>query len=493
MNIRLLSLFLLLAGWFGNLHAAPPPERSRWALENAQTRTYISKVRQDTAQRAVDALVIPIKGSITTSQHYILRRGLKYAMEHDFDLVILDIDTPGGELGTMLKMMEALDQFDGTVVAFVDNEAISAGSFIAIVCDEIYFAPNGIMGAAEAVTGTGEDVSESMKRKIESYLDAKVRSLSGQHRYRAAVQRAMMKPDYELKIDDQLICPKGELLSLTAEEAIRPYGNPPAPLLAEAILPNISELLVTRHGDYDHLVRRLELSWAESVAKWLNQTAPILMGIGMLLLFIEFKTPGFGIFGIGGILMIVLVIAGQYIAGIAGYEPLAVFVLGLVLIAIELFVFPGHLISGLLGIALLLGSLVWGMTDIWPNQGIGDLRPEMFKQAIIEVMLACGLALAVGFALAKVLPHSWFLDKLILKPQDHNPEPDDVVTRAYAGKSLPPLGAKGVAVSTLFPSGEVEINGQRFLARAEIDMIKKGTPVEVVEQRAFQLVVKAIE
>jgi membrane-bound serine protease (ClpP class) len=108
---------------------------------------------------------------------------------------------------------------------------MSAGAFISATTQEIWFAPMGVIGAARPVTSTGQDIDETMKLKIVSYLKARVRAISEGKGYRGQVISAMIDKDYELKIGDVVIKPKGELLSLTASEASKTYGDPPQPLL----------------------------------------------------------------------------------------------------------------------------------------------------------------------------------------------------------------------------------------------------------------------
>lgn len=494
----LLGIIIATAGFAETASDTDPlaerePPRSQWATENASSRTHFDfGTQQNTPdQKAVSAYVIPIKGGINKAQLYILRRGLKEANARGIDAVILDMDTPGGDLGTTLAIMETLERFKGESITYVNSEAISAGSFIAMATDSIYFAPNGIMGAAEAVQSTGQDVNESMKRKIESYLDARVRTLTRKHRYRADVQRAMMKPDYELKIGETVLSPEGDLLSLTAEEAATEYGKPPVPLLADGIVDSIPDLLKARHGDFDHSIRIMHVSWAEQLARWLNAIAPLLMGAGMLLLFIEFKTPGFGVFGIGGLVLLGIVFTSHYVAALAGYEAILAFVLGVVLIFLELFILPGILIAGVMGFALVLGSLIWAMTDIWPDDSLKSFDYSMLIPPAQSLLWAILIAIVGIVLLSRFLPRSWFLDKLILSTGSSPEDADEALAARYTGSSsLPPEGSRGVTVTSMFPSGEVEIDGHRYLARVQTDFLEKGTPIIVVENRAFQLIVK---
>jgi len=413
MRLLLSLLALLLAS--GSLVQAKKnkdiPIRSKWQMENAERRIYITAKPEEIKQKRVKAYVIPITGQIGAPQLYILRRGLKDAIVNDIDVVILDMDTPGGDAATMLEMMEALDKFDGDTIAFVNDEAVSAGALISAACKTIYMHPKGIIGAAEVVQSTGQDINESMKRKINSYMDAKVRAYTKNYRYRADVVRAMMNADYELIVDDEVIKKKGELLSLTADEAIKEYGEPAVRLLAGGMVDDVHALLKARYGESKHALTRLELTWSEEFAKWLNAIAPVLMGIGMLCLFIEFKTAGFGVFGILGIITLLIVFFGSYTAGLAGYETVIVFLVGVVLLAVELFVLPGIMVAGLLGAVLIFGSLIWSMADVWPSRVFWTVDLSV---PILKLSYAFSIAVVGAVILSKVIPRSWFWDRVVL-------------------------------------------------------------------------------
>ena len=440
--------------------------------------------------------VLPVQGQINKPILYILRRGLKEAEANGVQTVILDIDTPGGALAATLDIMEAIDRFSGEVYTFIDPEAISAGAFISIATDEIFFSPRGIIGAAEAVSGSGQDIPESMQRKLESYLQAKVRSLTGEYRYRAQVMRAMSDPDYELKIGDEVLKEKGELLSLTAEEAMRTYGDPPEPLLGAGIYDSVDDLVAAELGSGAYEVRIFEVSAAESVAHYLNTLSPILLGLGMLLLFIEFKTPGFGVFGIGGIALLAVVFLSSHLAGLAGYEPLLVFVLGVLLIFLEVFLLPGLIFPSLLGGVLILGSLIWGMADIWPDQPI-DFTGGTFTAPLLNLMLGVVIAVVGAVFLVRFLPKTWVWNRLVL--QSAVGRVDTATPPAGSGANgerplptgWPEVGAEGRARTDLFPNGEVEIAGRRYQAKAPLGQIEHGTPVRVTGYQDFALTVES--
>src|SRR5665213_2082549 len=175
----------------------------------------------------------------------------------------------------------------------------------------------------------------------------------------------MIDADYELKMGDKIIKPKGELLSLTASEANKTYGEPPRALLGAGIAVDIPALLAKKYGAGNYEIKQFRVTWSEVLAQYLTQFRPILLGLGLLALLIEFKTPGFGVFGISGIALLAVVFLSNYVAGFSGHEPLLIFAIGLLLLALEIFFFPGVAVVALLGIVLMLGSLVWAMADLW--------------------------------------------------------------------------------------------------------------------------------
>ncbi|MBI2498428.1 MAG: hypothetical protein HYV75_11125, partial [Opitutae bacterium] len=302
--------------------------------------------------------VIPVRDEINQPTLFILRRGLKEAIAQKADAVLLDMDTPGGALDVTFEIMEALDKFPGLTLTYVNKEAMSAGAFISAATAEIYFAPNGVIGAAAPVLSTGGDVDKTMKQKIVSYLRARMRASSEGKGYRGQVISAMIDEDYGLKIGDKVLKPKGELLSLTATEALEKYGDPPQALLGAGKAADVEALLQSRFGGDGYEVHKFKVTWSEELAQYLTALSPVLLGLGLLALFIEFKTPGFGVFGITGIVLLAVVFLSSYVAGFSGHEPLLVFAVGLLLVGLELFFFPGVVVVAVLGLTLYL-ELVW--------------------------------------------------------------------------------------------------------------------------------------
>ncbi len=451
------------------------------------------KSSQSTSSGPAKVVVIPIRAQIAKPELYIIRRGLKEAISGNAQGIILDMKTPGGSAAVTLEIMEALDRYSGRKLTFVNDEAGSAGAIIASVTEEIYFYPTGVMGAAELIFGSGQDVGEGLKRKMNSFLSAKIRAFSDDRPMRADVIKAMMDPEFEFKIGDEVIKAKGELLTLTAKEAVSTFGDPPVPLLATGIAESIDEVVKREFGAGVEIVH-FKVTWSERLAQFITALTPILLGIGILGLFIEFKTPGFGVFGVTGIVLLGIVFFGHYVAGLSGHEPAMIFVLGLLLVAIELFFFPGTMLMALTGIALMLGSLVWAMLDLWPGEPV-SLEGDMLLRPLANVLTGVVLALVVFLAILKFLPKGGLWGRMVLvNVVGGEPGPIRAINSRGAnepsGSDL--IGQSGVAATALFPSGQIEISGKRYEAKIAIGFADVGTPITVTGVSEFGLIVEVL-
>lgn len=439
-------------------------------------------------------MVIDVKDAIDEPVHYILRRGLKEAEDKKIQVVVLDMKTPGGAAGTAMSMMEALAKFSGQTITYINDEAISAGAFISAATDEIWFAPGGVIGAAAAVNSDGQDIPETMRLKINSFFRAKIRAATEAHSYRGEVLSAMIDKDYELIIDGRTLKAPGELLSLTATEAMKRYGNPPEPLLGAGIAKNIEDLLAQKYGAANFEVTRLEVTWSEHLAKWLSMVKPLLLGLGMLALYMEFKTPGFGFFGIAGITLLAIVFLSSYVAGLSGYEPMLVFALGLILVVVEVVFFPGLILPLVTGLILMLGSLLWGMADLWPGDPISI---AWTTDALVTPLVNLGLGLAIGtvliLALLRYMPRGWFWGRIELASEIAGAAQVAGLAPEEAG-TLAALVGRHARVSTpLRPSGQIEIDGKFYEARLALGTSDRDTTVIVRGHSDFSLDVEPVE
>ncbi|MEI6176345.1 MAG: NfeD family protein [Verrucomicrobiota bacterium] len=439
-------------------------------------------------------VIIPVRAEIANPELYILRRGVKAAMDQKVDTIVLDMETPGGRLDVTFEMLKVLEKFPGKTVTYVNREAISAGALISAGTDEIYFAPGGVIGAAAPVDGSGADIQDTMRKKVVSYLKARVRSVSEGKGYRSDVVSAMIDADFEFKIGDEVIKPKGPLLTLTALEAMKKYGDPAQPLLGAGISDNLEALLDKLHGHGNYTVTRLEITWSERLAQYINMITPILMGLGMLCLFIEFKTPGFGVFGVSGIVLIGIVFFGQSMAGLSGHEPALIFLLGLALLAVEVFFFPGTMLPALLGVALMFGSLVWAMLDLWPGEPVA-LSGDALLRPLANVMAGVLLAVVAFLAILRFLPKGGPWGGMVLEASVGG-EPGAIRPLNSCNTDFTDanalVGQSGIAATALFPSGQVTINGKRYEAKLGVGYADAGAPVKVIGLSEFGLIVEVL-
>lgn len=435
---------------------------------------------------SIDVYVIPIQGMIDKPNLYILRRGLKEAIRNNIEMVVLDMDTPGGRVDICLEMMEALDRFDGVTATYVNEDAISAGSFIAASTEEIYFAPRGKIGASAVIQGTGEDVPETARLKMESYLRANIRVMAEDKPQRADVIRAMLDANFELKIGEEVIKPSGELLTLTAKEAMQPYGDPAAPLLGSGVYTDLNELLDAKLGSGAYQIRDFKVTYSEKWAKWLNTFAPALLGLGMLLLFVEFKTPGFGFFGIGGIVAIATFFITQNIAGLAGNEVVLLFIIGVILVLLELLFFAGVLVFAASGILLMFGALLWAMIDYWPA-GKTVINAELFLGPMMNLIFGAIIAICGALLLSKMLQGSWFERRMVLSDASAS-----TTTSAQPASALSLVGREGLVITPLHPTGKIEINGARYEGSCVNGSIDFGVKIRVTGKNDFGLIVEEV-
>jgi len=431
-------------------------------------------------------IVVPIRDEISEPAFFILRRGLKEAAADQDQVVVLDLKTPGGAIETTFQMMEALEQFPGQTIAYVDDEAVSAGAIISSVTDEIWFSPTGVMGAAAPVSSTGQDIDSTMKQKMVSYLKARVRAVTAGKGYRGEVVSAMIDADSELVVDGKVLKPKGgELLSLTAEEASKRYGKPARPLLAAGTARSIDDLLTQKFGAGNYEVVPLRITWSENFAVVLIRYSSVLLGLGLFALFVAFKTSSFGTFGVGGLALLAVVFLSSAVAGLSGHEPALLFGVGILLLALELIFFHSAGFLGVVGGAMIIASLFWAMADLWPHEPLQTAwTNNAFMTPLTNVAIGMAIAVVLALIVVRYLPHAWFWDRLAVSSTN-------TATTQYS--DLPPatllVGRPARSLTTLAPSGYIEIEGKRYEAFCQSGLVPAGTDLRVIGLDSFRVIV----
>lgn len=411
-------------------------------------------------------LVIPVIGPIDYTEECIVRRALKQAQRNNMATVLFDIETPGGSVASMLQIIDMIRKSKLHTIAYINPEAISAGSFIANICDEIYFHPNGVMGAAAVISGDGKNLDQNLQAKIDSYLWAKIRTYTEKFPYRYEIQRAMMDKDFVLKSGKNIIKPAGELLTLTATEALKSYAGLPA--LSSGTFENIDDLVkeFTKQGAYE----TFKLTGFERFSQMIEPFVPVLSGVGLFLLFLEFKTPGFGLMGILGIGCFCLSFLAQYIAGFGGLEALFLFFLGITFTFLDLFFF-GTMLLALLGIICLGVGILWSGLDIWPNLPLSlpDLIAPLSSLGYSLLVLVGLFFIAWRLGLLKA-----GLNYLTLKASVKSPK---------NVKSL--AGEMAETITSLMPTGKIKYGDKILEAQAVQGNIEAHASVKIIRKKDF--------
>jgi membrane-bound serine protease (ClpP class) len=503
--MRLAPVFLALASAAG-LSAAAAPQ----AAENEPK----SAAPADPAG-AEGAVRARIEGPLDIGTGSLLARAIRAARERQAPLV-LELDTPGGEVELMWKLARQLDDASrGGVrtVAWVNDRALSAGVFLALACERIYVRPEGTLGAAAPVTlvpggGVGAIPDPLMQEKVTSAVRASFRALAESRGRPSALAEAMVDSGVgvrEVLIDGErrlmtqteyddarmqgavidevrTVVEVGRLASVTGAEAVR-LG------LADGLAADQDELL-EKIGARGAAVLSLERERSEDLAALLYSLRWLLLMAGIGAAYLELKTPGFGVAGAISLACFGLFLFGQYLVGLADVPHVVAVVLGLLLLAAEVFLAPGTLWLGLLGGLLLLVGIALSVGGV---SGLDyPLDRAILFDSLFQLALWSAAALGTAFFLSRHVERLPFLRRLVLGAGPRGAEAPALAT----APAQPLLGALGRATTDLRPVGKVVLDGRGaadFEARADGPALDRGSRVRVVGAAGGRLVVEAAE
>jgi len=432
-----------------------------------------------------------------------MERALLKADKDGAKAIVFDMDTPGGLVWqTSELMLKTLINLKTPTFTYVNTRAISAGSLVAVATDAIYMAPGATIGSAGVVQGGGQDLAETMEQKVVSMVISTARNAAIQNGHNPDVVEAFIDKDKEVVIDGEVISKAGEMLNLNTPEATRKING--RPVLAKGRVNSIEELLAAEGIEYEPGdVIKAEQMGFEKFAFWVVKLAPLLIMLGVIGAYTEMKTPGLGIPGLVAICAFGIYFFGAHLAGkLAGFELVALFVLGVILILLEIFVIPTTFIFGLIGAVMVFASLALGLVDkapvVAPDGGDiqwGELIGDVLIDPLLMVSLGFAGAMAVILVLMRYLPslplfHRFILEKSVPMGTSSalGNEPADQTSQG--AKSY--VGKRGVADSVLRPSGRAVIDGEVVDVVSDGEFIDQGTAVEVVAQEGLRVVVKAV-
>lgn len=398
---------------------------------------------------------------------------IKEAEANHASYILIDLDTYGGMVLDGDKIRTALLKTKIPTLVFVRNNAASAGALISIACDSIYMTPGSTIGAASVVNEAGE----LMPEKYQSYMRKKMRATAEETGRNPLIAEGMT--DENLEIDG--IKEKGKIVTFSVQEAIKHgYCN------AEVEKPE--DILKHLHKENLVIINH-QSGWVESIILWLVN--PAVSGIFLLLIFggiyFEFKAPGtFLPIGVS-VVAALFYFAPLYLEGLAANWEILLFVAGVILVVVEIFVIPGFGITGMSGIVLIVAGLALALV-----RNINFDFTFVPKGSLAFAFLMVSVAMALPVIILLALGQQIFSSKLFKKMgvESEMRTEDGFSIRNHILLHL--VGRTGTAVTNLRPSGKIEIGGEQYDALADGSFIETGKPVKVIAIRSAYLVVSPL-
>jgi len=423
-------------------------------------------------------------------------RTLKKAELEGAKAVIFDMDTPGGFAWyTEGLVLTSLQNVSIPTYTFVNPRAESAGAIIAMGTDHIYMRPAATIGSALAVSGTGQDLNESMADKVTQMIIGTVRNVAELKGHNPDIAEAFVTRNKEVRIDGVLVHEAGNVLNLNTVRATEVIGG--RPVLAKGVARDLEDL-VAQESLAGEIVEATPLGM-EAFAHWVQKLSFLLIIDGLAGAYLEINTPGFGFPGIVSVLAFSLFFFGNNLAGnLAGYELFVLLVVGLILIAVEIFLFPGTIVAGLAGSAMVLAALGLAMVDRvdleWKWDGLpGAVEwSSLFQNSLISLAAGMVGALALVLLGMRFLPGTRLGNRLVLAgavPAGASLPAQDSRGAIEGAKALSYLGLEGEATTDLRPSGKGKF-GARFLdVISEGEFIPRGDHLKVTRHEGSRIVV----
>ncbi len=462
--------------------------------------------------------------SISEKDMRFFRKTLLRAEEARAKALILELDTPGGSVETAFKYLSIMENARLPVIVYLKPNGISAGMIIALGADRVAISPNGIIGDAMPVSmglsgmrpitdkpqdgSSGKKVEKTAQKKSEKQPEQKKELFRDLLKEIGDIRNGSNESEEEKQLAEQkFLTVFFKMLDVLAAKNTRPAKviramadpytvlskeqdgiahdkrSPLTLSAAEAHKLGVVDYVVR---DQTELLKKLGLENAELLTVTRTPTeqlgeflatpalAGLLLIIGLIGIFVEVKTPGFGVPGVLGVAALTLFFLGHIAAGTSDWGPLVVFFVGLLLIALEIFVIPGFGLVGVLGTLCVLVSFFWAFGF------------ENIDTAVKVVTLSLLIAVTTMILLAVyVLPKTPVFRRTAL---EKSMTVEDGFQAKTADSSL--IGATAVTVTPLRLSGVVRIGDKRHEAVSEGDYIEADKLVTVTACNGFQLVVR---
>lgn len=398
--------------------------------------------------------VVKVEGEIEPGLAMFIEKTLKDAENAGAKAVVLEINTFGGLVDSAVKIRDLLLDSPVLTAALVKDRAWSAGALITLACDKIYMTPESSMGAAET------------RPKEEKYISA------FRKEFKATAEKQGRNPDLaaamvDADIEIPAVIEKGKLLTLTAAEAVQLQ-------MADKQVNSYKDV-VADLGAADGVVELIQPGLADRFARFVTHpyVSALLISIGFIGIVVEAMTLGWGIGGTVGILALSVFFSGNLLVGNTSWGLILLFIAGMILLAIELFVIPGFGVTGVAGIALALTSLF--LTFENPTLGM------------YAISFALILAIATLIVMFRFFGQSKAWSKIALQ-----------TTQTKENGYLAPtirmdlIGAEGEAYTVLRPAGTALFGGERVDVVTDGEFILKGSKIKVIKVEGTRVVVREV-
>jgi membrane-bound serine protease (ClpP class) len=414
-----------------------------------------------------------------------IKRRVEAALEDGANYIILEMDTFGGRVDSAIAITNYLLHEVATrayTVAYVPTEAYSAGALISVACNDIIMKKATKLGDCAPIVMGGK-LEGTEREKVESPLRAIFEASAKANGYPIALCKAMVtmsmevwqvqnlqSGQYEYFEKDELpnlapyvydldgkkkVVKEGELLTVDADKALE-YG------LARAVVDDFEGVLqfLEQRDDvkFERPVARITTNWSEELVRWLASptVAGILFMVALLGIYAELNSPGLGLPGAVAVIALVILFGSKYLIGLANWWEIAVFVIGLGLLIVEIFVIPGFGVAGISGIILIIFALGAMMVGNQPNRlpiPMTEFDWELFRKNMIGTFAGFIGFLIGAYFIGKHLHKIPIANKLVLAA----PEGEIAVVKAIDSTTTPEpvvkVGQEGVTLTTLRPAG----------------------------------------
>jgi len=460
--------------------------------------------------------VIPVNEDIDQFLVVFLKRSIIKAKEAKSPLIIFQLNTFGGRVDSALEITSLIGSVSwAETVAYIPSStggtgvSWSAGALISFSCDSIYMDAGTSIGAAAPVYQSAEGMVMAEEKTV-SAVRGQMAALAEKNGYSRSIALAMVDHDvelYEVETEEgirlytpdeiselerisgekpdqgKLISASGKLLTLTAGE-MEKYGVSSATVsgrenLFETLNVTGSSVIVLEKNQADWLVAFISSAAVTS----------LLVMIGMVALYLEVTSPGFGIPGTIALICFAVVFSASTLIGNLGSLELLLFLTGVVLLLVEIFIIPGFGVTGISGIVLILLSLVLSRQDFVVPQFVWQW--DLFKKNLLYVSLSLIGALALIGVLMISLPHSRLFSRLVLTLEGQK-KGDAERSQIIEHKGTSSIGDKAVALTDLRPVGKADFGSSVLIVQTDGEYISKGSEIVLVRKEGLRLVVRSV-